>query len=241
MRTSDYSDAPQKRDRIYIVGKRDAGALWHFDWPKKNPTTKRVKDIAHEPRGEKVSKHYFISEKAIKARIKRKINWQKKYDPKNVGRVDNRGHVMQLLGENDLVPTITYKSGDNIAISTLKQVCDLSGKNQQGYRVYDMDGLGVSINSRGGGWGANTGLFLLNPDDLSKTIRMGGNGSLSKKHNWQVYKMLSGARRLTPRECFRIQGFPDSFTIPKVDLHAYMQIGNAVSVPVITAIARGML
>jgi DNA (cytosine-5)-methyltransferase 1 len=48
-------------------------------------------------------------------------------------------------------------------------------------------------------------------------------------------------RRLTPRECARIQGFPDSFHIDAVsDTQAYRQFGNSVSVPVIAAIARAM-
>ncbi|UPW35544.1 DNA-cytosine methyltransferase [Cronobacter phage Dev_CS701] len=45
-------------------------------------------------------------------------------------------------------------------------------------------------------------------------------------------------RRLTPRECFRLQGFPDSFQIPTSKKQAYKQAGNSVSVPVIEAIAK---
>lgn len=45
-------------------------------------------------------------------------------------------------------------------------------------------------------------------------------------------------RRLTPRECFRLQGFPDSFMIPVSKKQAYKQAGNSVSVPVIQAIAE---
>jgi len=45
-------------------------------------------------------------------------------------------------------------------------------------------------------------------------------------------------RRLTPRECARLQGFPDSFVIPVSDTQAYKQFGNAVTVPVVEAIGR---
>lgn len=45
-------------------------------------------------------------------------------------------------------------------------------------------------------------------------------------------------RRLTPRECARLQGFPDSFVIPVSDTQAYRQFGNAVTVPVVEAIGR---
>ena len=47
-------------------------------------------------------------------------------------------------------------------------------------------------------------------------------------------------RRLTPRECARLMGFPDTFTIPVSDTQAYKQFGNSVAVPVIATVARAM-
>lgn len=44
-------------------------------------------------------------------------------------------------------------------------------------------------------------------------------------------------RRLTPRECARIQGFPDSFKIVVSDTQAYKQFGNSVVVPLMTDMA----
>lgn len=45
-------------------------------------------------------------------------------------------------------------------------------------------------------------------------------------------------RRLTPRECARLQGFPDSFKIPVSDTQAYRQFGNSVVVPLMADVAR---
>jgi DNA (cytosine-5)-methyltransferase 1 len=45
-------------------------------------------------------------------------------------------------------------------------------------------------------------------------------------------------RRLTPRECARLMGFPESFKILVSDSQAYKQFGNSVVVPVVEAIAR---
>lgn len=45
-------------------------------------------------------------------------------------------------------------------------------------------------------------------------------------------------RRLTPRECARLQGFPDSFKIPVSDTQAYKQFGNSVVVPLMADIAK---
>ena len=45
-------------------------------------------------------------------------------------------------------------------------------------------------------------------------------------------------RKLTPRECARLQGFPDSFAIPVSDTQAYRQFGNSVVVPLMAAVAK---
>ncbi|HVT96777.1 MAG TPA: DNA (cytosine-5-)-methyltransferase [Acidobacteriaceae bacterium] len=47
-------------------------------------------------------------------------------------------------------------------------------------------------------------------------------------------------RRLTPRECARLMGFPDSFRISVSDTQAYKQFGNSVAVPVIATVAQAM-
>jgi DNA (cytosine-5)-methyltransferase 1 len=47
-------------------------------------------------------------------------------------------------------------------------------------------------------------------------------------------------RRLTPRECARLMGFPDTFKIPVSDTQAYKQFGNSVVVPVMQEVARIM-
>ncbi|HEY2345982.1 MAG TPA: DNA (cytosine-5-)-methyltransferase [Xanthomonadaceae bacterium] len=47
-------------------------------------------------------------------------------------------------------------------------------------------------------------------------------------------------RRLTPRECARLMGFPDTFRIPVSDTRAYKQFGNSVIVPVVAEVARIM-
>lgn len=44
-------------------------------------------------------------------------------------------------------------------------------------------------------------------------------------------------RRLTPRECARLQGFPESFQIPVSDTQAYRQFGNSVCVPLMSYLA----
>lgn len=66
------------------------------------------------------------------------------------------------------------------------------------------------------------------------TANMGTGG-----HNVPIIFDGKGIRKLTPRECFRIQGFPDDFKLPNLaDSALYKQAGNSVSVPVIRRIAE---
>ena len=48
-------------------------------------------------------------------------------------------------------------------------------------------------------------------------------------------------RRLTPRECARLMGYPDTFKIIVSDTQAYRQFGNSVIVPVVERIAEAVL
>lgn len=66
------------------------------------------------------------------------------------------------------------------------------------------------------------------------TANMGTGG-----HNVPLIKCKTGIRKLTPKECFNIQGFPKDFIIPDdmSNTRAYKQAGNSVVVPVIRRIA----
>ena len=69
------------------------------------------------------------------------------------------------------------------------------------------------------------------------TANMGTGG-----HNVPIIKNHKGIRKLTPRECFLLQGFPKNFKLPKnlADSKLYHQAGNSVTVPVIQRIAENM-
>lgn len=70
------------------------------------------------------------------------------------------------------------------------------------------------------------------------TANMGTGG-----HNVPLVLDNKDIRKLTPRECARLQGFPDSFVFPKglPNSALYKQMGNSVSVPVIEKIAKKIL
>jgi DNA (cytosine-5)-methyltransferase 1 len=70
---------------------------------------------------------------------------------------------------------------------------------------------------------------FLDLDSISITLVTSDAHKLGVMHRGRL-------RHITPRECARIQGYPDSFQHHPVDLHAYRQFGNSVSVPVIKAV-----
>ena len=69
------------------------------------------------------------------------------------------------------------------------------------------------------------------------TANMGTGG-----HNVPLIKCDSGIRKLTPRECFNLQGFPKTFKFPAEasNTRLYKQAGNSVVVPVIQRIAENI-
>lgn len=66
--------------------------------------------------------------------------------------------------------------------------------------------------------------------------RMGTGGN-----NVPVLIQQSLIRRLTPIECERLQGFPDDWTGNQADTHRYKQMGNAVAVPVVEWVMKGII
>ena len=69
------------------------------------------------------------------------------------------------------------------------------------------------------------------------TANMGGGG-----HNVPIILDARGKRKLTPRECFNFQGFPQTYKLPALaDSHLYKLAGNAVSVPVVRLIAQRLV
>ena len=70
---------------------------------------------------------------------------------------------------------------------------------------------------------------FLDPDSISVTLTSSDANRLGViQHN--------RARHITPRECARLQGFPDTFKLHPNDACSYKQFGNSVSVPVIEAV-----
>lgn len=67
---------------------------------------------------------------------------------------------------------------------------------------------------------------FLDPESISITLVSSDAHKIGVVHNGRI-------RHITPRECARLQGFPDDFHLHPQDTNSYKQLGNSVSVPVI--------
>ncbi len=87
--------------------------------------------------------------------------------------------------------------------------------------------------------GNGFGFGLVWPDSVTRTLSARYYKDGSEILVWQGDDQRP--RRLTPRECARLMGFPDTFRIPVSDTQAYRQFGNSVVVPVMQEVARIMV
>jgi len=86
--------------------------------------------------------------------------------------------------------------------------------------------------------GNGFGFGLTNMDGISRTM-----SARYYKDGAEILIPQDGKspRRLTPRECARLQGFPDNFIIPVSDNQAYKQFGNSVVTPLIQAVGKNIV
>lgn len=83
--------------------------------------------------------------------------------------------------------------------------------------------------------GNGFGYGIADPNGISRTL-----SARYYKDGSEILIAQDGKnpRRLTPRECARLQGFPDDFKIPVSDTQAYKQFGNSVVVPLMAKVAE---
>ena len=120
-----------------------------------------------------------------------------------------------LLPDNEVQDYIVKRGdlvfNDNLKIKTNSPKTirvGTVGKGGQGERIYSPKGIAITLSANGGGVFSKTGGYLIN----GKT------------------------RRLHPRECARLMGFPDSYKLNLNKNQAYKQLGNSVVVDVLQLI-----
>lgn len=218
LNTKDYG-IPQNRERLYIVGFLDAQEYHAFCIAPKTGY-KRLADFLDTSVDEK----YFLSDKVLTHFHSKNSKFNGKFEPKNAN--------------ESIANTLTTKPNHRRTDTFIKVVGELDIKGADCIkRVYDTDGLAPTLTTMGGGGrepkilqrsrGFNKGAEF----ELCPTI-----SSNSFEHN----NLLKNERirKLTPKECLRLQGFPEGFKIVVSDTQTYKQAGNAMSVNIIKMIFK---
>lgn len=123
-----------------------------------------------------------------------------------------------------------------------------TGSEGQGHRVYSASGKSKTLCGNGGGAGAKTGLYTVPTDScqyyqycgtLDRPIYEVRDGQITIKGQQYPIKLMDGyyiIRKLTVRECMRLQTVPEGFVFPVSDTQAYKMLGNGWTVDVIAHI-----
>lgn len=243
LNTKDYG-VPQNRERIYIVGFKDEV---EFEFAPKQELKLRLKDILDD----EVDEKYLLSDKLVSYFNEHK----KKHNAKG------NGFGWSPTDGNTVANAITarcFKMGATDNYIKLEQVATLNIKgNDSIKRIYSSDGLCPSLTTMQGG---HREPKIAHPvrevgrrlDENGKRCDDSKDIPITRRYeigNKEISNCLSGVqkdsyvatkenidskyifRKLTPRECFRLQGFDDSFIFPPKmsDTQLYKQAGNGMS------------
>ena len=159
------------------------------------------------------------------------VEW-KVYNSKDYGVPQNRERVYIVghYGDSSRQPLLPIRRANTAALREI-----VGGR--QGERVYDGNKISRTLIGQGGGLGAKTGLYTfvdINNKGLPNRPAE-CSGVLEPDEPIRI-------RRLTPKECFRLQGFTDEqfdrAAAVNSETQLYKQAGNAVTVNVVEAIGR---
>ncbi len=216
---------PQNRERVFIIGIRDDQDNT-FRWAKEEHLTKRLKDVLEN----EILYKYLVTEDGIK-----NLKKNQKYNKFN-----------PLDKNSKCTNTITSRcnkiSNDNPFVKVDLSKYYLSDKSIQGIINSDFTSKSRIIQNKN-----NYCATLLSRDYKDpKCVKVkSANKKGYEEANEGVAQTLDTAqgggiqphtllekniRRLTPRECFRLMDFPDTFTWICSDSQAYKQAGNSIVV-----------
>ena len=224
LNTKNYG-LPQNRERVFLIGiKKDLPN--DFVFPKEIPLELRLKDLLEES----VDDKYYL--KNMQDRLFKTLK------------------TSELCSDIEFIDA--YNQNDIIQISNNNK----SNGGRQPYqqdRIYHSDGISPALSAHKSD---------LNIPEHKNYIQLDVNGKGQNSQQDRVYfeDKIMGCipasrtdskvnimqsnykiRKLTPLECFRLQGFPDNYVKPVSSSQLYKQAGNSISVPVIENILKVLL
>ena len=257
---------PQNRERVFLIGIRD-DVDNRFQFPREEHLTKRLKDVLEEEVFEKyylsekmveyVSssgtkdfyyKPEFLSNESEYAKpittkqvyragttnyIKVKSNLEKYYLSEKMingftkhnenHNEKGTGFIFEPKNENDIAACLRANAALCPTDNTIKIEYKIKRLNQtlQKHKLPNKEVIIDSYNQS------------IHEESICISTRINAS---SCTHLWDTKRI----RRLTPRECFRLMDFPDTFTWPVSDSQAYKQAGNSIVVNVLYKILKNL-
>lgn len=230
---------PQNRERVFLVGIRDDQDN-NFRFPAEEHLVKRLKDVLEDEADDK----YFLSEKMIEwiteHRQKRESQNNFPMDENDIGSCVTARYFK--MGAEDPYLKIKSATSKGYEEATEGDSINLSVPNSEtrrgrvGKQVAQTLDTGCQQGVLIGDYRTDEG-FRWRVDGSSPALcaraREDGSGQPITSDGFKI-------RRLTPRECFRLMDFPDTFTWICSDSQAYKQAGNSIVVNVLYKILKNL-
>lgn len=213
LNTKDYG-IPQNRERLYIVGFLNADEYYAFSLAPKAGCGRLADYLDRD-----VDEKYFLSDKAFAYFHSKHPKFNGKFEPKDVN--------------NESVATTITTNPDHRRTDTfIRVVGELDAKgNESIRRIYDTCGIAPTLITK------HTPKILQKARGFNKGYELETCPTISSS-GFERNNLLKAERirKLTPRECLRLQGFPENFKIVTSDTQTYKQAGNAMSVNIVKMI-----
>ena len=256
-----HHGVPQNRERVFLIGIRD-DVDNDFQFPKEEHLIKRLKNVLEEG----VVDKYFLSENTIEKLIDYDIKQKENGNGFGVKFHDINGNMSALkVGGGGCDDLIKIKSGTAKGYEEAKEgdSINFSVPNSETRRGRVGKGVAQTLDT-----GCNQGVMVIGfgrsdeekkrrKEHYKKTGKDSGSfkdkSLILKKQEYfdtiianpnpqkegLIYNSYK-IRRLTPRECFRLMDFQDTFSWPVSDSQAYKQAGNSIVVNVLYKIIKNL-
>src|SRR5690625_162358 len=260
----EFSEETTTGNTIVPKGKRRIGewaSVFNFDWPEQAEVTTRLRDILESIVDEK----YYLDEDKTKRLVEQLNEDAGLGKDGELGTLVNGVNISPCIDANyakGIGPADVAKNRNRRPMYTEQQMVghvDIKGVDTI-KRTYSTEGISPTLTTMGGGHQepkiAEEARPVLTPDRMEKRQ----NGRRFKEDGEESFTLTSQdrhgvalgnppkyrIRKLTPRECWRLQGFPDEAhdaveSAGISDSQRYKQAGNAITVNVIEAIGERLI
>jgi DNA (cytosine-5)-methyltransferase 1 len=230
---------PQNRERVFLVGIRDDSDN-SFRFPIEEHLTKRLKDVLEDD----VADKYFLSEKLIEGFLNKKNAENYPFIPKDENDISQCLTARYFkMGATDPYIKIKSATSKGYEEATEGDSINFTVPNSETRRGRVGKGVAQTLDT-----GCNQGVLLgVSVHPISKKLEYNGIDKnicptlLATDYKCpKTFHFTNKIRRLTPRECFRLMDFPDTFTWDVSDSQAYKQAGNSIVVNVLYKILKNL-